>query len=235
MNEREAIIEKIRKLLRMQRGGTPGEVANALRLAQELAAKHGVDLGAVNPDEAAAKPIGHGDALAGSQIRWEAKYAGLVCQQFFRVEVFVRLKGWKAISLTKVFSLTFVGTEWDREIARHVFDFLLGHFRREWRTNRGRLRNRQAFLYGMYRGICHRLQQRQPVPDPADPQALIVSQGQLARQTYVREHFGETTGESIDPDGDAVAAKLAGLSAGLATEIRPGLYGSQDERRLIAA
>jgi hypothetical protein len=48
--EQKAALDKIRKLLRMKRGGTAGEVENALRMAQELAAKHGIDLNTVDPD-----------------------------------------------------------------------------------------------------------------------------------------------------------------------------------------
>ena len=84
------IIEKIKKLLRMKRGGTPDEVATALRLAQELAEKHGIDLNAVNPDDDGQreKPISHNDEVLGARASWESKYAGLVVSQFFKVSVF---------------------------------------------------------------------------------------------------------------------------------------------------
>jgi hypothetical protein len=52
---KDAIVEKIKKLLRMKRGGTPGEIENALAAAAELARKHSIDLGSINPDEESAK------------------------------------------------------------------------------------------------------------------------------------------------------------------------------------
>jgi len=51
MNPIDPIVEKIKSSIRMKRGGTPDEIATALRLAQELAAKHGINIGDVNPDE----------------------------------------------------------------------------------------------------------------------------------------------------------------------------------------
>lgn len=218
--KREEIIERIRKLLRMQRGGTEGEVATALRLAQELAAKHGIDLEGVNPDEAAAKPIGHEDALTSARIQFEAKYAGLVCQHFFRVEIFTRQVAWGK------FALTFVGTSWDREIARYVFNFLVGHFRREWRARKGRLRNRQAFLWGMYLGLCHKLKAQQPAVD-IDSLALMTTQ-RGALQRYIKTEFGEMKSSSAEPDDKAKQATWEGICAGRRTEIRPAVKAGED-------
>jgi hypothetical protein len=222
----EEIIEKIKKLLRMQRGGSEGEIANALRLAQDLADKHGINLDGVNPDEEPARPIGHEDALQSGQIRFEAKYAGMVCQQFFRVEVFTRRIAWNR------FALTFVGTDWDREIARYVFDFLSGHFRRSWRAaQKARLRNRQAFLWGMYLGLCHKLKAQQPAVEP-DALALMTTQG-VARREYIAREFGELESNSVKPDGDAKAATWAGIIAGRRTEIRPAVPGGEHTERLL--
>ena len=224
---RAEILEKIRKLLRMQRGGTEGDIANALRLAQELTAKHGIDLEGVNPDEPEAKPIGHADALTSSRIQFEAKYAGLVCQQFFRVEMFTRQVAWNK------FALTFVGTDWDREIARYVFEFLVGHFRREWNSRKGRLRNRQAFLWGMYLGLCHKLKAQQPAVD-IDSLALMTTQ-RGALQRYIQTAFGELKSSSAAPDDKAKQATWEGICAGRRTEIRPAVKaGEETGGRLLA-
>jgi hypothetical protein len=150
---RDEVIEKIKKLLRMKRGGTVAEVETALNLARELATKHGIDIEGVNPDEETQqRPIGHEEALTAARIQWECKYAGLIAENFFNVSVFtrrVRMKRWPFIGT----GLTFVGTDWDRQIAIYVYKFLVGHFRREWNTKRGRCRNRRAFMYGMYVGL----------------------------------------------------------------------------------
>ena len=221
MNEHDIIIDKIKKLLRMKRGGTPDEIATALRLAQELAEKHDIDLNAVNPDEETIreKPISHEDAICGSRVSWESRYASLVVNQFFKVRVFQSVND----NQTK-YVLRFVGEEWDRQIALYVYRFLCGHFRREWKTKRGRCRNRQAFMYGMYLGLCGKLRDRQPEVQQA---GIIRADRALARRNqYIAEHFGELDSESVKPDGDAAQARYRGWLAGRATEIRSGVKGS---------
>ena len=218
MNEHDIIIDKIKKLLRMKRGGTPDEIATALRLAQELAEKHDIDLNAVNPDEETIreKPISHEDAICGSRVSWESRYASLVVNQFFKVRVFQSVND----NQTK-YVLRFVGEEWDRQIALYVYRFLCGHFRREWKTKRGRCRNRQAFMYGMYLGLCGKLRDRQPEVQQA---GIIRADRALARRNqYIAEHFGELDSESVKPDGDAAQARYRGWLAGRATVINSGV------------
>ncbi len=236
MNANEEIIEKIKKLLRLKRGGTPDEIATALRLAQELAAKHGVNLDQVNPDDDAPKSerIGHEDPIASARIQCECKFAGLICQQFFNVEVFTTaVDGHLSQRLRVVFkrALRFVGTEWDRQIAIYVFHFLVRHFRREWNTNSGRLRNREAFMWGMYCGLCAKLEQRQPKPTEAE--GLVHTGRKLARRNYIEANFGELKGKSVAPDTNAVAAQTAGWRAGQATEIRPAVDGAKEKQLLL--
>lgn len=229
------IVEKLKKLLRMKRGGTPDEIATALRLAQELAEKHGVDLSQVNPDDDAPKSeqIGHSDPIASARIQCEVQFAGLVCEQFFNVKVFTRCVGghhgnWKRVYR---YAMTFVGTDWEREVATHVLHFLVRHFRREWATKRGRCRNREAFMWGMYCGLCAKLRERQPPVVEAAQQAGIVLADR--KRDYVAKHFGEMKSESVEPDGDAQAAKYAGWLAGRATEIRPAVTGGPEGRLML--
>ncbi len=237
MTPREQIIEKIKKLLRMKRGGTPDEIATALRLAQELAEKHGVDIGSVNPDEEHVKerPINHEDEILGVRASWESRYSSLICDQFFKVRVFKTVND----SRTK-YVFRFVGEEWDRQIAIYVYRFLCGHFRREWKCKRGRCRNRQAFMWGMYIGICQKLAARQPEQMPG----IVKTDRQLQRRNqYIEQHWGKLNETSVEPDGDATEAKHRGWLAGKQTEIRSGVKGGEagadflpagGERRLLA-
>lgn len=214
MTERENILEKIRKLLRMKHGGTPDEIATALRLAQELADKHDIDLNSVNPDDAMReKPITHTDETCGRRVSWESKYSGLVCQQFFKVRVFQSVN-----DLGTKYVMRFVGEAWDIEIAIYVYRFLCGHFRREWNYNSGRCRNRRAFMWGMYIGLCDKLASR--LPDVENKFALVKSDRALA---YIKDNFGDLSSTSAKPDDDATKARLLGLMAGRNTEIRGGV------------
>lgn len=232
------IIEKLKKLLRMKRGGTPDEIATALRLAQELAEKHGVDLSQVNPNDDAPKSeqIGHSDPITSARIQCEVKFAGMVCEQFFNVRVFTRMvdgawskRGWKRVY---TYAMTFVGTDWEREVAAHVLHFLVRHFRREWATKRGRCRNREAFMWGMYCGLCSKLIERQPPAVEAAQQAGLVLADR--KRDYLARNFGEMKSSSMEPDGEAAAAKLAGYLAGRATEIRPAVTGADQGRLMLA-
>lgn len=145
---KDEAIEKIKKLLRMQRGGTPGEVENALRLAQEIADKHSVDLNGVDPDAEAQRPISHESIIHGARVQFECKYAALIVRAFFHVPV-------------------------DRGLER--------------------------------------------------------------RKAYVEEHFGKLDQASIEPNGDAEAAKWRGYLAGRQTEIRKGVNYEAQQGLLIGA
>src|SRR5688572_4469996 len=125
--EREAVIEKIKKLLRMKRGGTAGEIENALAMAAALASKHGIDLASVDPDKLPDQPIGHIDATTSARIQWECKYAALVCKQFFNVNALLRDERTGSRRRWRNFKITLIGTAHDTQIAVFVYHFLIGH------------------------------------------------------------------------------------------------------------
>ncbi len=224
MSGEHPILEKIRKLLRMRRGGTPAEVETALSMAAELARKHGIDLAAVDPDQEPATGIGHIDALTSARIGWECKYAALVVQEFFNVTVIHRRSAMPAGFCRQVVfhRLTFVGTRGDTEIARYVYSFLVRHFRHCWSTRRGRARNRRAFMHGMSHGVSRTLheQRRRQVTEAG---LVLISRAIAQRNDYIARQFGELKEQNISPDTDAVAATIAGYRAGLETQIRSGL------------
>lgn len=226
------ILDKIKKLLRMKRGGTPDEIATALALAAELARKHDIDLDSIDPDAVPAQPIGHIDAVTSARIQWECKYAGMICQKFFNVTMLlrqggkVRIRGWRYVS---DYVLTFIGLERDIQIAIYVYRFLVGHFRRCWNTRSSRCRNRRAFLWGMYLGVFTKLEEQ--YKQQVNESGLIFIGRQVAlRDDYMRATWGETTGENLKPDSDASAAENAGFVAGRKTEIRAALAPSGQAR-----
>lgn len=225
--ERDQAIEKIKKLLRMKRGGTIHEIETALALAQEIARKHGIDITSVNPEEEEQlRPIGHDDALRSARLQWEVKYAGLICEAFFNVEVFARQLAWKKLALT------FVGTEWDRQVAVYVFRFLVGHFRREWEEKRGRCRNRRAFMWGIYNGLSAKLSKA--IPNPPGVEGLIlVSRAIDRRRNYIEKHFGKMKSSSAAPDHGADQSYYRGYLAGQATNIRPAVESGQPKPKEI--
>lgn len=236
--ERDKALDRIKKLLRMKRGGTPEEVATALRIAQEIADRHGILIGEVDLDDdrPASETMGHDEPISGARIQCEVRLSGMICEQFFRVLVFTRQRGWyragrgrKMIS----YALVIVGANWDRVIAIYVLHFLARRFRDAWREQRGRLRNREAFMWGVYCGVAARLKDLQPPVETPRGEGLIVADRRLA---YTKTHFGDLTGEDVRPDTKARAAEFAGWIAGRKTEIKSGLEGPRNQTpRLPAA
>ena len=217
---RDEIIEKIKKLLRMQRGGTAGEIANALAMAAELARKHGINLDAVDPDAPEAKPINHIDAITAARLQDEVKYASLVCQNFFNVTAMITAERAKSNRRGRDFKIVFIGTASDQEIALYIFEFLTRHFRRCWnhRVNK-RLRDRRAFMNGIYQGLCHKLHVQREAEVTGE--GLIRLDQQLARRNqYMKDTFGETEKKNMKASSDSSAAKRAGYEQGRKTEIR---------------
>jgi hypothetical protein len=227
-DDQEKIIEKLKKLLRMKRGGTAAEIETALRMARDLAAKHGIDLESVDPEERARTcQMTDADALVASRVQWECKYAALVVQQFFNVSFFLRNPCYRE------YRLTFVGSSWELLIALHVYRFLVSHFRREWKRRRGRCRNRRAFLYGMYHGLSRKLD-KQKAAEQAN--ALVRLEGALKdRNGYIERNFGKMESEGCAPDDDAAKARLLGLIAGHETEIRPSVKAQETQPLLLSA
>lgn len=232
MTQAEAL-DKIRKLLRMKRGGTPAEVETALAMAAEIARKHGIDLAGVDPDHEPDQPIGHIDTVTSARLQWECKFAGLICQTFFNVTCLVRhlggtsFKGYgRRIRGTSQYCITLIGTSWDTQIAIYVYKFLVYQFRQCWKTRRGRARNRHAFMHGMYHGICSKLDEQRIQTPPSDGALILISRGLALRSAYMEKRFGQTEKINTTPDADAQAASLAGYLAGRDTNIRTAINGN---------
>ncbi len=237
MTQAEAL-DKIKKLLRMQRGGTEAEIETALSLAAELARKYGINIDSVDPDHEPDQPIIHIDATTSARIGWECKYASLVCQSFFNVTALItqncdadlatRIYNYRLGRRTsRTWRMRLIGTAWDTQIALYIYEFLISHMRRLWNAGpcsfRGaRLRNRQAYLYGMYIGICSRLDE-QKKRQVSGPGLILLGRELLRRDEYLKKNFGKLGEADTTPDCDATEAKNAGFQAGLATEIRSGI------------
>jgi hypothetical protein len=235
----DPILEKIKKLLRMKRGGTPDEVATAMALAAELARKYGINLDSVDPEKEPDQPVGSIDAITSARLQWECKYAALICQGFFnvnavlrdakpydvhaRMECYLRGKPYR-----RGYKIILVGTERDTQIALYVYSFLVAHFRREWKRH-PRLRNRQAFFYGMYIGLCSKLDEQKQAQLKQAPAAALVllDRGLALREQWIKDNVGEVRDSDTTPGDGAAAAKNAGFIAGRNTEIHQGISATK--------
>ena len=220
MNQ-DLIIEKIKKLLRMKRGGTAGEIENALAMAAELARKHGIDVATVNEDEST-QTIRHAEEALNSRLPLEAKYALAILVNFFNMNVVIRQQRHPRRPWDRQYVAVFIGTDWDREVARYVFIFLQKHFRSAWaaRENR-RLKNRHAFLDGMFLGLAAKLEMERNANRTDETGLILIGRGKVARENYVKQHWPNSIPTKLEKDDSgADAAKWAGVQAGQKTNIR---------------
>ncbi|MBI1936702.1 MAG: DUF2786 domain-containing protein [Ignavibacteriales bacterium] len=226
MNEQHenSVIEKIKKLLRIKRGGTTAEIETALALAQKLAAKNNIDINSINEnDERVKEPITHLSTDSLARLQMECRYSALIANRFFNVRTFV-LRGVSH-------RIIFVGTKNDLEIARYVYNFLVRHFRNEWNNNRGKLRNRQSFMLGMYQGLFVKLIASEPVQEKKE--GIIHTGHRLELTKYIDENFGELNSSKIKPEKHARTAQLRGYVAGKNTNIRKGIKTNNNALLLL--
>jgi len=223
---KDAVIEKIKKLLRMKRGGAPGEIENALAMAAKLAREHAIDLASINPDEESSRErLTHLHALMGTRLPLEAKLAGGIITKFFNVSVIVSRVGCvEEGRFQKRWKVNLVGTEWDCEIAKYIFAFLQRAFRVVWsrRENR-RLRNREAFLNGAYIGLAVRMENERACEVVSDSALLVIDRQLARREQFVEKMFPKLQNQDLNLDNSATAATYAGVHAGKNINIRPAM------------
>jgi hypothetical protein len=220
---RDEVIEKVKKLLRMKRGGTQGEIENALAMAAELARKHGINLAGVDPDAEEEKIRHETDALT-SRLPLDAKLAAAILVNFFNVQVVVSNRAEPNKPWKNQYLINYIGTAWDISVARYVFVFLQRHFRSSWthRENR-RLKNREAFLNGMFIGLSNKLYDQRKLTS-TEAGLVLVGRAVALRKAYVDKTWPNNKDVDLKTDdSDASAARWAGLQAGRNTEIRSGV------------
>jgi len=219
MTEKENTIEKIKKLLRMKKGGTLAEVETALLLAQKIANKHGIDIGSINPDEITREPITQASNKTLSRLQMESRFVAILIDRFFNVKTFVLCNG--------SYSVVFVGTQTDIEIAMYIYTFLVRCFRNEWNNNRGRLRNRKAFMQGLFEGLYVKLNSELPLVN--DPAAVVFVSHQIALKNYMDENYPNLTKTKLS-DNKQSTARYKGYMLGKKIQIRKGI--KTDKERL---
>lgn len=213
---REDALRKIRALLKTS-GRSAAESDTAQILAAALAEKHGIDLEEAASDKPEAVPIVHKVIGEWASVPAEAKYASLICANFFDVTKLTLCKlGAEQIVL--------IGTAHHIEIAEYIFTFLKREFARMWTHRKGRSKKRTLFIWGSYLAVRQKLASRENATATEAANALVVSQ--TARRTkYIEDTWGETTSSSAAPKQTKGTAASKGFRAGLDINIRPGVAG----------
>lgn len=172
----DAVIEKIKKAVRLARGTTEaGEREAALRLARNLADKNGLAFDSIESqaetDEAwmivdrgvKEQPSGCEIAFASTLIR---EHFGVVMMQerYRAYDKYAKPCGWR-------YSWMWFGTKINIDIARYVFHILIRESRKGWQETRRKLRDmgvvdidgkadrgmKQSFMRGFFGSIYSRL------------------------------------------------------------------------------
>lgn len=211
MTQAEAI-EKIKKLLK-NKGRTEAEADTAQILAAAMAAKHGIDIAALDTQEEMKRnEITHMVVGEWSRMPAEATYASVICTRFFEVN---------SITLAGFFEQeVFVGTQWHLQIAEYIFKYLVKELRWLWNKKRGRCKKRTEFIYGSYRALLVKLLDR--FKREFDSTELEISFA-AKREAYLKAHWPAHTTSSLPAPKNTGAAIHHGWIAGKDIEIRPGV------------
>jgi hypothetical protein len=211
------VLRKLRALMNPH-GRTEAERDSAEIIAAAIAAKHGIDLRQI--EEADTRPkLVITERVVGQWFSMpkEASYASAVCVKYFEVSQ-ITLVGYDG---TKE---AFIGLDYHLDIAEQVFKFLIHEFRYRWNHGKGRLKNRNQFLYGMFVSLMAKLHER--FSDRAGAAGPEVS-WKAKRQAYLAEHHPDSTESKLITKQRASRAISAGLAAGRDIEIRPGIKPGQ--------
>ena len=213
-----AVLEKIRKLLRLGKSANPHEASLAIARAFELARKHAIDLETVNLDDEAIERF---LVRIGGRLTFERKRILSVINHFFRVEI--------------VFSppnVAFIGRQTDIMIAQYVHDFLLrtlrDHLRNYKKTVRRKLSlgRRKNFIQGWVYGVAFALTTAAEQMAVEDSRFALVAVEDDPRVKAARaEFYPETYDIKSKPVREDRNSMSDGWCAGKRVDIRQPLAG----------
>jgi hypothetical protein len=228
------ILEKLKKLLTLNKDATGAEAETALAMATKLAIKHDIDISTIELTPASPKkeemvntPVGMGNRMSVAQ-----KWISLLLLNHFKVSLVYSGSRWSGRRIC------FVGRKSDVEFAKYVQDFLREHMLRSWqyyqKANKVDTRYRSTYFEGFYRGLSQKLaaakkeQEKESFSAVAEPvraaaenrYALALVDEKKERQNYMAQTFGKLRNMSQRTSYNYNSgAQSAGFAAGQATNI----------------
>ena len=221
-------IEKIKKLLRMKHGGTPEEVAAAIRLAEKIAKEVGINLGSVIADlDADLWTVRHNEVGSWERVPMELHLACKLCERVFDVDFVIAstkfLRGYRVANKSV---LNVIGHELDRAIAGYCAIYVARQMRLAWRHKRGRCRARGPFFSGFIQVIEKKLATIRPARERTE--ALI-----LSRRDYIAKLWPNAKSKGAVYDGFSMPAAIAGARAAKGVDVRRPVAGSRDAAKQL--
>jgi hypothetical protein len=127
MHDRDKIIEKIAKLLRLSKSSNEHEAALALARAHELLQKHNLSMAEIKDES----PISRDRFRAGQSFNDEYDFIALLLREFFDVQfVHINTRGVRFYTGVEYWVC---GEKHAIMIGEHVFHYLSSTFRRLWK------------------------------------------------------------------------------------------------------
>ena len=189
MNEKDRILDKIKKLLRLSRSSNPHEAALALQRAMELANANSIHMASIDPDDVLAG-IRHKERME-SRLHYEKRLAISLVHDFFSVRI---IRGWNHLKI--------VGRAPDIQIAEYVYVYVVRACRlcmAAWAKEEAEARRRvtinkrRSFILGFMEGVRKNLnklsiQSSESIPSMAALMASKTVEIQR-RNAYVAERW----------------------------------------------
>lgn len=154
----DAIVEKIRKLLALSTSGNQNESELALLKAKKFAAEHDIDLALIQIFEGkkSEKPIEKSEKLKlGNRKSITQRFVSWTLEKHFKVKIIYHG------SRDMGFSIVFIGTKENIEIATYLNSYLNAEFMKLWqqyyKTSNCRLEERASYIEGLYYGLNDKL------------------------------------------------------------------------------
>lgn len=234
MNElSNSFVEKIRKLLALATSTNKNEAESAMAKARAMAVERGIELSAINigqPEE----NYENKRVSMGQRFPVTARYVFWILKSHFNVKVIQ--------SGNREFgrSIVLLGKESDVQIANYVMEFLIKKFLDIWREDQKKhgleTKNRESYLYGVWKGLDARLTQEaeeakraklatmENAEEVANKYAMVLVSDQKKLEEYVGNIFPSLRnikGRAININSQ-VAIQL-GKEAGSKIQINKGL------------
>jgi hypothetical protein len=249
MEQSEAVIEKIKKLLELassERNPSAHEAESAMAKVQELLAKYELDLTTV---EQSAKPQAeefvtnpYGEPFERTPM--EHRFAAWIVQSYFQVSVFTSTGyslhnlGKGKIMIRRIFETSedprfgrrvcFLGRKTNVTIAEYVYGYLCAEFRRQWERyhNETGSGNRLDYYRGLRVGLDRRLEQERKVITSDRPKSGtdLMNRKEAELDSYVHSVFPSVSHSGHRSRGIQDSASLAhGTKAGGKLNIHPAV------------
>lgn len=226
MSEADNIEDKIRKLLRLAGSANEHEAQLALERAYNLAARHRINIGALELDPDLEKIVEH-RVHCGLRVSYLTRLALVVLVRFFHVSV-----------LTSRPHVIFFGAQSDCVVAEYVHQFLTATCRRHLRDfEKARPRKaseaiRKNFVAGWFYGIHHQLGGAEEQLILEDSRLAIVAADQERRREEFRNSRYKTKSVVLAKVRRNEGALMSGFRRGRETQIRPAVNDAQRPLRL---